>query len=61
LQVLVCAGGMVGVGGFVGIGVGAGGVFTGICCMMVTGGGVGLLTDAMHSRMPVTPRRPERI
>ena len=52
---------MVGVGVFVGIGVGAGGGFTGICCMMVTGGGVGLLIDAMHSRMPVTPRRPERI
>ena len=59
---LLCAGGMVGVGGFVGIGVGAGGgAFTGICCMMVTGGGVGLLTDAMHRRRPVTPMRPEMI
>ncbi len=37
------------------------GLSTGICCMMVTGGGVGLLTDAMHRRRPVTPMRPEMI
>jgi hypothetical protein len=58
--VLLCAGGTVGVGDLTGVG-GGGGVGMGICCMMVTGAGVGLETDAMHSRRPVTPRMPERI
>jgi len=53
--VLLCAGGVVGVGVLV-----AGGG-AGICCMMVTGGGVGFETSDMHSRRPVTPTRLERI
>jgi hypothetical protein len=59
LHVLLCAGEDVGAG-FVGVGVG-GGVGMGTCCMMVTGAGVGLETDATHSSRPVTAMMPERI
>ena len=60
MHVLLCAGGCAGVIGFAGVGVGVG-IGIGTCCMMVTGGGVGLLTDPIHRSRPVTPTIPPRI
>jgi len=58
LQVLVWVGGGGGVGCLTGVGVGVG---VGARCMMVIGGGVGLLTDAMLRSRPVAAMRPARI
>jgi hypothetical protein len=60
LHVPLCAGIDGGAGDGAGARTGAG-AGTGICCTMVIGAGVGLETDAMHRRRPVTPTMPERI
>jgi hypothetical protein len=60
LQVPLCEGAEAGAGDGT-VARGGAGTGTGTCCTMVIGAGVGLETDAMHRRRPVTPTSPERI